>query len=139
MATPLPRKLGIQPGMRVAFVDAEPALNAHLVPWPPGALRVDVPTAPMHVIVLFASELATIEAQFDRLAASLEPAGGLWIAWPKKASKRPTDLSFAVVQDVGLTAGWVDNKKCAIDAVWSGLRFVRRLADRPEHTTKKRS
>lgn len=130
MATPLPRKLGITPGCRVAFIAAEPDLEPALQPWPLGAVRLDAPTAPMDVVVLFTNSLADLEAQFAPLCALIDTAGALWIAWPKKASKRPTDLSFAVVQGVGLDAGWVDNKKCAIDAVWSGLRFVRRLADR---------
>jgi hypothetical protein len=64
------------------------------------------------------------------LAATLTPAGGLWIAWPKRASGVPTDLSENVIRNISLSAGLVDNKVCAIDGTWSGLRFVRRLADR---------
>ena len=64
---------------------------------------------------------------------ALEPDGGLWIAWPKKTSGVATDLVFEAVQRIGLDAGLVDNKVCAIDDTWSGLRFVHRLADRPKH------
>jgi hypothetical protein len=65
------------------------------------------------------------------LSAALDPAGGLWIAWPKRASGVPTDVTEGAVRDLGLAAGLVDNKVCAIDQVWSGLRFVYRLRDRP--------
>jgi hypothetical protein len=65
------------------------------------------------------------------LKAALDPAGGLWVAWPKRASGVDTDLTETVVRELGLAAGLVDNKVCAIDQVWSGLRFVYRLADRP--------
>jgi DNA-binding transcriptional ArsR family regulator len=73
---------------------------------------------------------AELERRFPHLAAELTPAGGLWVAYPKKTSGKPTDLSFAAVQEVGLAAGLVDNKSCAIDETWTAVRFVRRLADR---------
>jgi hypothetical protein len=90
----------------------------------------------MDVIVLFVTASSDLEARFSALRDLLGPAGGLWIAWPKKASKRPTDLNFAIVQAIGLDAGLVDNKKCAIDTVWSGLRFVWRRTDRPPSRTR---
>ena len=65
---------------------------------------------------------------------SLQPAGGLWIAWPKRSSGVATDLDENLVREIGLAEGLVDNKVCAIDATWSGLRFVWRLRDRPAHT-----
>ena len=79
---------------------------------------------------LFSTKLADLDKRFDKLADALSDAGGLWIAWPKKASKRPTDLTEDVVRRIGLDAGLVDVKVCAIDEVWSGLKFVRRLRDR---------
>lgn len=71
-----------------------------------------------------------MERRFPALVATLAPADGLWVAWPKKAAKLDTDLDFAAVQAVGLGNGLVDNKSAAIDETWQALRFVRRLADR---------
>ena len=83
------------------------------------------------VVVLFTTERAELEHRFDALRDTLEPADGLWIAWPKKASKLETDLDFDAVQGIGLAAGLVDNKSCAIDGAWQALRFVWRREDRP--------
>ena len=82
------------------------------------------------VVVAFFVQRRALERKLGTLKATLDPAGGLWIAWPKRASGVPTDLDESVVRQLGLAAGLVDNKVCAIDAVWSGLRFVYRLRDR---------
>jgi hypothetical protein len=82
------------------------------------------------VLVFFTTRRAELERRFGALKATLGPADGLWIAWPKKASKIETDLDFATVQESGLGAGLVDNKSCAIDADWQALRFVYRRRDR---------
>jgi len=82
--------------------------------------------------ILFAVDEPTVRARFADLAASLQPAGGLWIAWPKRSSGVATELDENVVREIGLADGLVDNKVCAIDATWSGLRFVWRLRDRPQ-------
>jgi hypothetical protein len=87
-------------------------------------------TTALDVIVFFATEMGEVARRFAELAAALDPAGGLWVAWPKKAARVPTDLSETIIREIGLAAGLVDNKVCAISEVWSGLRFVRRLADR---------
>jgi len=84
----------------------------------------------VEVVVLFTTTRAELERRFDALKATLAPADGLWVAWPKKASKLDTDLDFDAVQQVGLAAGLVDNKSCAIDGDWQALRFVYRRADR---------
>ena len=84
----------------------------------------------LEVLVLFTTRRAELETRLPALKATLGPADGLWIAWPKKAAKLETDLDFAAVQSAGLAAGLVDNKSCAIDADWQALRFVYRLADR---------
>jgi hypothetical protein len=120
--TPLPRKLGIKDGHRVAVVAAPDGfvLDAELVP-----LGAD-----MDVILLFVLEQRELERCFSELAALLTPAGGLWIAWPKQAAGIETDLREGAVRRIGLAHGLVDNKVCAIDETWSGLRFVRRLVDR---------
>jgi hypothetical protein len=83
------------------------------------------------VVVFFTTSRAELERRFEALKAILDPADGLWIAWPKKAAKLETDLSFEAVQEIGLAAGLVDNKSCAIDERWQALRFVYRLADSP--------
>jgi hypothetical protein len=85
----------------------------------------------MDVILLFATRRADLERRFSGLARALDPAGGLWIAWPKKSSGVATDLTFESVQAIGLDEALVDNKVAAIDETWSGLRFVYRKADRP--------
>jgi hypothetical protein len=82
------------------------------------------------VVVLFTTTRAELERRFVPLMDTLAAADGLWVAWPKKTSKLSTDLDFESVQDVGLKAGLVDNKSCAIDGDWQAVRFVRRLSDR---------
>jgi hypothetical protein len=83
------------------------------------------------VVVLFTTSRAELERRFADLKATLAPADGLWIAWPKKASKIETDLTFEEVQRIGLEAGLVDNKSAAFDEDWQAVRFVYRLRDRP--------
>jgi hypothetical protein len=83
------------------------------------------------VVVLFTTERAELVRRFGALRDTLDPADGLWVAWPKKASKLETDLDFDAVQGIGLAAGLVDNKSCAIDGDWQALRFVWRREDRP--------
>jgi hypothetical protein len=83
------------------------------------------------VTVFFTTSRTELEARFGALKETLAPADGLWIAWPKKASRIETDLDFDAVQRMGLDAGLVDNKSCAIDEDWQAVRFVYRLADRP--------
>jgi hypothetical protein len=84
----------------------------------------------VEVVVLFTTTREELKRRFVPLKATLAPADGLWVAWPKKASKLETDLDFDAVQRVGLDAGLVDNKSCAIDDDWQALRFVYRTADR---------
>ena len=83
------------------------------------------------VVVLFTTSREELERRFEALKATLAPADGLWVAWPKKASKIETDLSFDEVQRIGLEAGLVDNKSAAVDDEWQAVRFVYRLRDRP--------
>ena len=122
--TPLPKKLGIKPGSRV-LLDAAPHGFAEL-------LEVDpVGEGPADVIVSFHTDRGTLAARMPALRALMDPAAGLWIAWPKRASKVPTDLTEDVVRELALANRLVDNKVCAIDEVWSGLRLVIRVKDRP--------
>jgi hypothetical protein len=128
--TPLPRKLGLKEGAVVAFPGAPDGFEATLGPLPEG---VDIRTRAVHprdVVVAFFIRRAELERRFERLAAAVFPDGALWIAWPKRASKVPTDLSEDVARDLALAHGLVDNKVCAIDETWSGLRLVYRLENR---------
>ena len=94
-------------------------------------VRVDLRgSKPLDVVVLCCTDQKTLADRFEKARARLTPAGGLWIGWPKKASGVETDLSDAIVRAFGLETGMVDNKTCAIDETWSGLRFVTRLRDR---------
>jgi hypothetical protein len=129
--TALPRKLGIKPGARLALVNAPEGFGETLGELPPGVVvRRRAAGGRFDVIVAFCRDRAQLERGLPRWRAALDEAGGLWIAWPKRASGLDTDLGDGVVRDLGLAGGLVDNKVCAIDATWSGLRFVYRLADR---------
>jgi hypothetical protein len=129
--TPLVRKLGIGPDARVALVGAPDGFESTLAPLPDGVIVRRRARGPQDVIVCFAPSRSALLRALPRLRAAMAPACGLWIAWPKRASGVPTDLSEDVVREEGIAAGLVDNKVCAIDAVWSGLRLVIRLRDRP--------
>ena len=128
--TPLPQKLGIKPGFKVAL------------PQLPSDVRKDLETAlgscdiatkgkaPLDLVLNFVTRKKDLLVSFPGWASRLTPAGMLWIAWPKKSSGVDTDLDENKIRDIGLAAGLVDVKVCAISETWSGLKFVRRLADR---------
>lgn len=128
--TPLPRKLGIRPGARVALVGAPPDARAVLGELPDGVRLLTRLARDLDVVVLFVDRLADLRRRLPAARAAIRIDGGLWIAWPKRSSGVATDLTDAVVREVGLATGLVDNKVCAIDATWSGLRFVVRVSDR---------
>jgi hypothetical protein len=128
--TPLPRKLGIRDGSRVLLVGAPDGFQGVLGELPDGVELVTPGERELDVVVVFVTALGSLRSQFTGLAAALAPAGGLWVAWPKRASGVATDVDENRVREIGLETGLVDNKVCAIDATWSGLRFVRRLRDR---------
>ena len=129
--TPLPQKLGIKPGTRVALVSAPRGFaDAALRPLPERVALRDRVRGPLDVIVFFTKRRAELERRFGRLAAALDPAGALWIAWPKRSSGVATDLTEDILREVVLPRGLVDTKVCAIDDIWSGLRFVIRKENR---------
>lgn len=132
--TPLPKKLGIKPGARICFVDAPADFPHTLGELPPDVWVTsgDGDEDRLDLVLYFTASADALRTRFDALAASLVPAGMLWIAWPKRASKVPTDLTEDVVRAIALERGMVDVKVCAIDATWSGLKLVYRLADRPK-------
>ena len=128
--TPLPKKLGIVDGSVVALLHAPEGFDDTLGELPPNVTVRRTPKGHADVIVAFIDERAHFEAALPIIERSVFPAGGLWIAWPKKASKVATDMSEDVVREVALPRGLVDNKVCAIDEVWSGLRIVWRTERR---------
>ena len=128
--TPLAKKLGIKAGSRVLLVNAPPNFVDELAPLPENVVFVADADSAVDVIVLFMDREIELRDRFTELAKRLVPSGGLWVAYPKKAAKVPTDLSENNVRDIGLEAGLVDNKVCAIDEIWTGLRFVIRVKDR---------
>lgn len=129
-STPLPRKLGLKDGHAVLLRDAPDGFLDLLEPLP----EVRFQTASderVDVAVAFATTRDQIDETFASVPPRLTAAGGLWIAWPKRSSKIPSEIGFTEVQETGLAAGLVDNKSCSIDADWQAMRFVRRLRDRP--------
>jgi hypothetical protein len=127
--TPLATKLGVREGTRVLVLAAPDGFSL-------GRLPAGVETARsargrLDVVVLFTDRAGELRRRFAGLAKALQPDGRLWVAWPKKASRLPTDLTFDVVQRTGLDAGLVDNKSASIDERYQGLQFVYRLKDRP--------
>ena len=129
--TPLAKKLGLKERSRIALVNEPPSFRETLGELPSGVSFAGDSAKNIDLILFFVKRKAELSKRFTRLASKLAPAGMLWIAWPKKASGVASDLSDGVVREMGLTAGLVDTKVCAIDEVWSGLRFVIRLRDRP--------
>ncbi len=132
--TPLPQKLGIKAGHMVALVDVPEGFREIIVPLPDDVSIFDgLPkSGKLDVIILLTMRRAELRTKFKAAAKRLQPAGGLWIGWPKKSSGVATDVSENLIRDIGLAAGLVDNKVCALDETWSGLRFVIRVADRPK-------
>ncbi len=126
----LARKLGIRPGARVAALGAPTGFADLLGPLPDGARLVARARPRSDVIVIFATLSADLERRFAAALSALAVDGGLWLAYPKQTSGVATDLTFTSVQQLGLEAGLVDNKSCAIDATWTALRFVVPLAKR---------
>jgi hypothetical protein len=130
-STPLPKKLGIKPGSRVAVVSSPDGfVKSTLRPLPTDVRVGSRARAPLDVIVFFTKRRAELERRFDVLVRALDPAGALWVAWPKGASGVATDMTENTVRDVALPKGLVDTKIAAIDDVWSGLKLVIRRENR---------
>ncbi len=132
--TPLPQKLGIKTNHRIALINSPPDFRRTLGELPPGVNIVHALNDGQehNVIVYFTKSRAELAKRFKDLSCRIEPAGGLWISWPKKTSGVATDLTEDVVRAIGLKAGLVDVKVCAVDETWSGLKFVIRVKDRPK-------
>jgi hypothetical protein len=128
--TPLPKKLGIKEGSSVAILRPPDGFHNYLGQLPEGVSVRDRARGSLDVILFFVTRRADLERRLQGLQAAMDPAGGLWIAWPKRSSGVHTDITEDVVREVALPRGLVDNKVCAIDDTWSGLRLVIRLEHR---------
>lgn len=131
--TPLPQKLGIKAGARLGVLAAPATFAGTLGALPAGVVVNDGTrgSSPLDVIVCFVDSRAALARSFSRAQKRLDPRGGLWVCWPKKASGVATDVTEHDVRSLGLASGLVDNKVCAVDTVWSALRFVVRREERP--------
>jgi hypothetical protein len=127
---PLSTKLGIKPGCRIALVDAPPVAKSLMEPLPTEVEFVDLAGGDIDIVLVFTTASEHLAGQFTAAIKHIKPTGMIWIAWPKKAAKANTDLDENKVRDIGLAAGVVDVKVCAIDEYWSGLKFVIRVKDR---------
>ena len=128
--TPLPKKLGIKNGFQVCLINAPPEVQSELKSALAGCNLARAGSVPLDFAMLFTKSKSELTKEFTRIAKMLAPAGMLWVSWPKKSSGVAADLDENVVRDIGLGAGLVDVKVCAVTDVWSGLKFVRRLKDR---------
>jgi hypothetical protein len=122
--TPLAKKLGFKPGFVAAYVAAPGGFDGLLGELPDGVTVRKQLRGPLDLIVCFVTTRRDLERRLPKLRAAMAPAGMLWIAWPKRASGVPTDMTEDVVRDVALPTGLVDTKVAAIDETWSGLRLV---------------
>lgn len=129
--TPLAKKLGIKEGCRIALVNAPKDFQSLLGELPDNVEFIKRPTKSLDMILFFVLSEPVLARDFGKLSQKLATNGMIWIAWPKKTSGVTTDLTEGRVQRIGLDAGLVDVKVCAIDETWSGLKFVYRLKDRP--------
>lgn len=123
-------KLGIKAGTRIAILNAPRGYRATLGKLPAGVTVVVKPRGPLPFIHFFTPSRDVLEAQLPGLLRALEPAGTLWISWPKKSSGVKTDMTEDVVREIALPVGLVDVKVAAVDDIWSGLKLVRRLSTR---------
>lgn len=120
--TPLAKKLGLKPGLTL-WTHAQPVSVAAEVA-DAGHTLLAEPAAGMDAAHIFVTEAAQLAVLLTELRHTIAPNGFVWVSWPKKASKQPTDITEDIIRDVALPMGWVDVKVCAVDAVWSGLKLV---------------
>jgi len=128
--TPLPKKLGIKPAFRVALSGLPADVRSELKDALADCSTAKDGKGPLDFAMIFAHSSPALKKEFALFARKLAPAGMLWVSWPKKSSGVATDLDENVVREIGLKAGLVDVKVCAVSEVWSGLKFVIRVKDR---------
>jgi len=124
--TPLVKKLGIKPDMRVALVGAPEQFERLLIDLPASTKLLRGGTAAVDLVLWWPASQKDAAARFAAIVQRIAPGGGIWVAWAKKASGIATDLNEDVIRGAGLAQGWVDYKVCAISEIWSGLKFARR-------------
>ena len=127
---PLAQKLGIKSAARIALLHTPEGYDSLLGELPPGVTINNALEEPCDLIHYFTTERGQLQEDFERLKVGLAQNGALWVSWPKRASGMVTDLNENIVREIGLEHGLVDVKVAAVDEVWSGLKFVRRLKDR---------
>jgi hypothetical protein len=128
--TPLPKKLGIKDGFRVCLVNPPVEVRSELKSTLARCEIVADGECNLDFVMVFTKSRAELKGAFTPISSSLAPAGMLWVSWPKKSSGVASDLDENVIREMGLAAGLVDVKVCAVTEIWSGLKFVRRLKDR---------
>ena len=128
--TPLARKLSLKDGMRVWWDGMPDSVREEIGAEGLALELLDAPEAPMDEAHIFVTQRGELEAKLHQLLPLLEPAGMIWVSWPKKAAKVPTDITEDVIRDVCLPMGLVDVKVCAVDSTWSGLKLVVRRENR---------
>jgi hypothetical protein len=128
--TPLPKKLGIKPGFQIALLETPPDVRKELSTALGACTIAKNGNIPLDFAMVFTETKAALTEEFKQITRQLAPAGMLWVSWPKKSSGVATDLDENVIRQIGLAAGLVDVKVCAVTEVWSGLKFVRRLKNR---------
>lgn len=122
--TPLAKKLSLKDGMRVWFDSMPDSVRAEIDSFGLTLAEESAPSKGIDAAHVFVTEKAALAAHLEALRHTIDPAGQLWISWPKKASKVPTDITEDTIRELALPMGWVDVKVCAIDAVWSGLKLM---------------
>jgi hypothetical protein len=130
--TPLPKKLGIKDQFRVLLLDCPADVKAELKSALATCRIVKDGRDPLDLVMIFVKSAADLKKKFSQIAKQLAPAGMLWVSWPKKTSGVATDLTENDVRSIGLQASLVDVKVCAVNQIWSGLKFVIRVKDRPK-------
>lgn len=128
--TPLATKLGIKPGSKVYFKGVPQSIISEISQGEPDHIVMTRLISPIDVALVCSTKAAEHAKALAAIAPKLAPAGGVWLSWPKKASGVETDVTETQIREMGLAAGLVDNKVCAVDDTWSGLRFVIRVKDR---------
>jgi hypothetical protein len=122
--TPLAKKLSLKAGQRAWFEGMPGSVRAAIAPEAVGLVLLPTPEPPIDAAHIFVTERARLEEAVARLLPLLAPAGFLWVSWPKKAAKVPTDITEDVIRDVALPTGLVDVKVCAVDEIWSALKLM---------------
>ena len=126
--TPLAKKLGFKPGCRALLIGAPEGYLERLAPLPAAVVFATELLPELALVQLFVERRAELQAQLQRCCQILGPTAMVWVSWPKKASRRPTDITEDTVRELALPLGLVDVKVCAVDEIWSGLKLVRRKA-----------